>query len=267
MSLKNELIELAEREKSAGFYSDQTIKVALETLPLTHQFTIHSELSDELIDFGKDMLGKGLLRLPYEYTLIYWIQPDGHKGACQVYQGNEPDDIAGLVFSPGSTSNEWQIMGWCFRVGDDVREQDMREAADKSPIRCVSFSPLARTDLSEAEARMVSEWGGWWSSVVLATCSILISKSASIQHIPRPDALNLKRTKLGKRSIDDYHVVRLSHQGGSGSTSANKDRKPSRLHWRRGHIRTLSSGKLVPVSPTIVGTGGKLIAKEYIYKN
>jgi hypothetical protein len=206
-----------------------------------------------------------MLRLPFENTLIYCIQSDGHHGACLVHQPTDnPNDIGGLVFA--SQRKRWEIIGWCFRPPTNFPDAAVVAASIGAHAGCVAFSPLARTELSEFESAMIKEWGGYWVTVVLATCSILLSKHTTKQHVPAPSDLNKIRLAKGKRPIEDSYVIRLPAASRTSTGRDDAHRKPPRLHWRRGHIRTLPTGSMVPIAPTIVGAGDRTLHKEYIFK-
>jgi len=81
-----------------------------------------------------------------------------------------------------------------------------------------------------------------------------------------PDAKLAKaRARGGKAALLDYNVVRLSRTvreavEGPGGTGGGSDRT-HRLHWVRGHLRTLPTGRAVPVKGHMRGDATKALAR------
>lgn len=67
--------------------------------------------------------------------------------------------------------------------------------------------------------------------------------------------LNQKREKRGLPKIMPFHTVYFEVDGKEYSTGgvAQGSSSQKRMHWRRGHIRKLSSGKITHVRPCLVG--------------
>lgn len=93
---------------------------------------------------------------------------------------------------------------------------------------------------------------------------MLMSKGVATEHIAAPDRLNKAREKKGKPRIGDRYLVRLKtgdlysikDDGGEQDISGHVRGSP-RMHWRRGHFRTLLRGtdgeRVVPVAPSLIG--------------
>jgi hypothetical protein len=93
---------------------------------------------------------------------------------------------------------------------------------------------------------------------------MLMSKGVSTEHTPAPDKLNKARKIRGKVPIGETYSVRLgigdkySISTGAGDENiAGHERGSPRMHWRRGHFRTLFRGtdaeRVVPVAPALIG--------------
>ena len=93
---------------------------------------------------------------------------------------------------------------------------------------------------------------------------MLMSKGVETELHPAPDRLNKAREKKGKPIIGDRYSVRIragdaySISTGNGDESiAGHTRGAPRMHWRRGHFRTLYRGseaeRIVPVAPSLIG--------------
>lgn len=77
------------------------------------------------------------------------------------------------------------------------------------------------------------------------------------------------QTKVGSvraaLGYDEYHILTVSGHQEHELTGATRDGRSPREHLRRGHIRTLSSGKTVWVNSCVVNAGktGGRIEKDY----
>lgn len=85
-----------------------------------------------------------------------------------------------------------------------------------------------------------------------------ITKTAT----PPPQKLNKARKAKGQSELSTVVTVRLA--GGPRSSHGSTHASP-RPHWRRGHLRRLSSGKLVPIPPHPV-MGDAPLPQGYIIK-
>ena len=79
-----------------------------------------------------------------------------------------------------------------------------------------------------------------------------------------------KRMKRGLPEIMPFHTVYFDiggrHYNTDGSERNGSHASP-RLHWRRGHIRKMKTGKVAHVRPHLVGTmGTDLTAPKPVYE-
>lgn len=97
--------------------------------------------------------------------------------------------------------------------------------------------------------------------IALALCILLDSRSVDVSapisvrraHGASPSAPPM----VSYRRLTIRHSAG-SHEAGKGSHS------PPRLHWRRGHLRRLRTGAVVPVSPCLVGSAERgVVLKDY----
>lgn len=97
------------------------------------------------------------------------------------------------------------------------------------------------------------------------TCVGLMSlKLASIVTAPPPEKLNKARVRSGKQALSEVVTVRIKDWK-KGDQLGGQHASP-RPHWRRGHVRRISDGKVVLVTPHAV-MGGVDLAKRYEVKN
>ena len=93
---------------------------------------------------------------------------------------------------------------------------------------------------------------------VIALAALMESQHTKTRVQQVGDKLNNKREKRGLPKIMPFHTVyfevdgkEYNTDGTSRGTGAQK-----RMHWRRGHIRHLSNGKVTHVRPCLVGALG-----------
>jgi len=84
---------------------------------------------------------------------------------------------------------------------------------------------------------------------------------------PTPDevAINKKRINKGKKPLIEFRLITVDGRKSESSSTPHGTHASPRLHWRRGHWRTMKkSGKKVWVDPMLVGDekNGKII-KDY----
>jgi hypothetical protein len=89
---------------------------------------------------------------------------------------------------------------------------------------------------------------------------LLCTKYIKKERIDPPTTLNKKRAKRGKPPLHPYTIVRLQdRQSGVGAGRCGSSPRP---HWRRGHIRRLSNGLVVPVAPCLVCADGRVLPPQ-----
>lgn len=267
MSVREDLIAMIREESGKGFYADVMLEAAADSLERSRLFTIHADLADEHIEFGRDLYKQGLLQMPFFDTLIEFIQPDGHRAVCLVRYG-QGEPAGGHVFAFDENARRWTLFAWVFAPPLSIIMSDPTFAlAGRSPDGFVAFPPLNRQDLSDEETSLVQDWAGYWSLVFMATPSILMSKSARRETVTASPKLNAARVRQGKAPIEDRTVIRIGEASAGRNGLVDGDRRPPRMHWRRGHIRRISGDRLIPVAPTIVGADGAAFIKRYLFKN
>ena len=121
----------------------------------------------------------------------------------------------------------------------------------------------------EAQFHYIMAKAALWGLFGAVAC--LSSKSVKQTIVPAPEKLNRARAKRGKLPIYEYRKITIGRGAdaiGSYEGKSVEGRASPRLHWRRGHYRTLPSNVRVPVSPTLVGLSENgFIDKDYIIRN
>jgi len=103
--------------------------------------------------------------------------------------------------------------------------------------------------------------------LVLSGTVALQSKDTATERIEAPTRLNGRRAKRGKPPLFEHRIVRVAPDLSDVLVSGSpRTRRSPRLHWRRGHVRTLHSGGKVSVSPCLVGRGDySFVDHDYRY--
>jgi hypothetical protein len=101
-----------------------------------------------------------------------------------------------------------------------------------------------------------------WTFVAIG---LLSARGVDAPIVSPSKALNAARAKRGRPPIFEYRTIIT---GPTSPTSAGVaiggERRSPRMHWRRGHVRTQSSGVKTMVRPCLVGDlAAGAIAKDY----
>ena len=105
-----------------------------------------------------------------------------------------------------------------------------------------------------------------WHTLVCLSCT-----NISFVKSPAPDKLNKKRIASGKRPLDEYRTIVINNQShkSTESRSTMVDGSPRRLpreHMRRGHIRSMSSGKRIWINNMVIAAGRNRDKVQQTYK-
>lgn len=99
---------------------------------------------------------------------------------------------------------------------------------------------------------------------VIELCNLLECTNIETEAIEAPGKLNKKRIAAGKVPFFEYRVLKIRAAGQKTAETGGGSHASPRLHYRRGHIRRLQSGKKTWVRPHMVGDAAKgHIVKDY----
>lgn len=222
------------------------------------------DLITTALKYGSQLLGDGEmmptqkfehLQLPYPYIFLYgtWFH---YRSSIVMFGGMNPDVMmSAYVFQNiaegGDRGPAWmptlafsQYNRWAYENmgGNRINESDI----DNLIIEITGTGSYLTPDIDKQE-----QFGNAIVAMFTAIYGLLNMKQTITVDVPAPDKLNRKRERQGKEPISAMVQVKLdpkfqirSYQGGTHASP--------RPHWRRGHVRTLSSGKRVAVSPHMV---------------
>jgi len=105
-------------------------------------------------------------------------------------------------------------------------------------------------------------------NVILASLQIFSCNEVEREKVSISETLNKARAKSGKPALRDYILIKLSEESKAKLAQTENGvvtfRKP---HWRRGHLRHIGDGRIVPVCACIVNFNGMIPDKKtYIVK-
>lgn len=96
---------------------------------------------------------------------------------------------------------------------------------------------------------------------------VLSSRGPRMRSMTPDPKVVQRRAREGRSPWTSYSLISLPQQGTSAGNGVDGSHRSSpRQHWRRGHIRHLPSGEVIPIEPCIVGASelGKVIASYHV---
>lgn len=251
---------------------------------------IHAAMEHK--DFALDLYERKLFTLPFPVTAFAFEAKPNNP--VQTYAGPKP---AGgmMVLSQDSDQRISAIM--CTEMRDEngvgmgaipfavvMRAKLSNPSADHTVSVDEESFPLIDDRMMAAMYGSADERGH--DSMRNRLCSnlvgcmgmtvMLMSKGVETEHEPAPDKLNKARAQKGKPPINERYTVRVRTgdtymiASGDGEESiAGHSRGSPRMHWRRGHFRTIYRGeeseRVVPVAPALIGANDRAepIRKAY----
>ena len=279
------------QHKAADFWRNK--RAASYVLHLVRQAvlfdfgTLHAEMAHK--DFSLDLYERKLFALPYPVTAFaFEARPNN---PLQTYAGTRPAG-AMMVLSQDDDQRISAIM--CTEMRDE----------NGTSMGAIPFAIVMRAKLSNLSAdrtidvdeesfpliddQMMAAMYGWadargHDSMRNRLCSnlvgcmgltvMLMSKGVETDRHEAPEKLNRARERKGKPRINERYTVRIStgdvYAVGDGESIAGHARGSPRMHWRRGHFRTIRRGSetelTVPVAPSLIGANDSAepIRKSY----
>lgn len=246
--------------------------------------------SNEHKDFALDLYERQLFGLPFPVTAFafegvpnpsQYIAGQRAAGAMMVLSQDEGRRITAIMCSEMRDPDGRSLGAIPFAI---VLRAKMSDARDSSVKMEEETYPLVDDRMmasmyGSADARGHDTMRNRLCSNLVACMGMtvmLMSKGIETELCAAPAKLNKAREKRGKPCIGDRYTVRIK----AGSLYAIADetgeqdisghvRGSPRLHWRRGHFRTLHRGsereRVVPVAPSLVGANeaAEPIRKSY----
>ena len=256
--------------------------------------------------FTADCITSGLFQPPFDVTLLQWPEPPKgnwryaaalivtlRRDGCATewgrmlqplsdqYQRNGRGTCVAAVFGFGVLSTDKTIpndlLPACFQDLSII--QSWNNSGHTLPL--IDGKPFRDPDLEHICALSIFSPGipealdatkrdaGITFRNVLYYMGVLSSRGPSARTIAPDPRVASKRLREGRSPWISYSLISIPQYAGAIGTRSGATvigRQPPRQHWRRGHIRTLASGKLTAVCPCLVGASelGKVIASYHI---
>lgn len=271
------------RNKRAASYVLHLVRQAV----LFEFGAIHADMAHK--DFALDLYERKLFGLPFPVTAFSFEAKPNNP--LQTYAGTRPAG-AMMVLSQDDDQRISAIM--CTEMRDEngasmgaipfaivLRARLSNAAADHTVSVDEESFPLVDDRMMAAMYGSADEHGH--DSMRNRLCSnlvgcmgmavMLMSKGVETERHAAPDKLNKIRDRKGKPRIAERYVVRIGagdvYAIGDGESISGHMRGSPRMHWRRGHFRTIRRGSdaeiVVPVAPALIGANDRAepIRKSY----
>lgn len=273
------LEDMARVEKAAG--DELRTKFHVETWNDARnclQMAVHFDFGAaaplaEHVEFGADMMDRGLFRLPFG-VVFYTSQalPETALLATIENPTQSGMDLTVLIISPALLRNSGAMLHiplMVVKVGGLSWDNARIEwgCATKNPAFQRSTGALLDEKHWESASLKASRF-------VVGATAMLMSKDIETRIEPAPAKLNAIRARKGRRPVGERRIVKVKPQHQAAYARAADDQRAGRtsprMHLRRGHFRTLRHerfgvGRVIPVAPSIVNGNddAQPLAKTY----
>lgn len=234
--------------------------------------------SEEHVDFGLDLLSRGVFSLPFPTCFFTWRSADRAQGVIVGSNALAYGNPYWSLITVGTCVLDGQVWETGFRVPYQVCLLDKADPMNSSaPIAPVLIGGENRQRNGEPVGDDVRyARAGQSMRFICGAISMLMSRDVSTRIEPVPMKLNAQRERKGKPPIGEAHVIKVNasverHYREAGERF--RTHASPKMHWRRGHFRTLHRGdenqRIVPVAPSLVGANDSarvLAPKEYVVR-
>lgn len=233
------------------------------------------------IDFGLDLLERGLFKLPFPVVAYGFQRQTSHivlkdaskvrGGMCVLYQGD--DNKLSMISCNEIVGHDGRTMGavpvallrnvTLKKTGD--KQADVTHDADAIVSDKVLTAMYGGTPQHAYDQMCHRHSSNLLQCVGLTV--MLMSRGVDATKIEAPAKLNKSRAAKGKPVIPDRYVVSIKPGDVYAIDSDDGDqhidghrRGTVRVHWRRGHFRCLNRGteaeRHIPVAPSLIAANG-----------
>jgi hypothetical protein len=144
----------------------------------------------------------------------------------------------------------------------------LKDYAWKALLQDKYFQPITFNDNMRKAGMDVERLLQVVYHAVAGQVAMLSSREIEQKIIPAPAKLNRQRAKKGRLPIGERRIIRLrpGFVASGGSIKGDGSRASPRMHWRRGHMRRLADGRIIPIPPTLINAaeGVEIRPKDYV---
>lgn len=206
---------------------------------------------EALHKYSCDLIEHDMFRLPYP-TVYYSYEFSGITGILATQTGPRTFEL--YMFA--ARKNPFMIGLVVAGQVEFVLEPDGKVAnfylRTKKLFQHLSVEPM----VEDVDVKIVEEGGRF----LIALTALMQSNHTRTRKHDVGLKLNQKREKRGLAPIMPYHTVYFEvggkNYGANGVAHGGGCHASPRMHWRRGHVRKLESGKIAHVRPHLVGGAG-----------
>lgn len=220
-----------------------------------HTENFSPELAENLAEYANELFKHDLFTLPYNPVYYSWAKHEQKYGVFILQEEDRPLDLKILFFFAERNPFIFAGMG-TIEYRHDTVNTDVRLGMANIDGGTSYLDKRIKFVSDEAEEILYKTMAA--HAVILT--SLLQSTHTKTRKVEYSDKLNKKRAKRGLPAIMPYHTVYFEVGGKNYNTDgtevgSGKHASP-KMHWRRGHVRKLASGKLTHVRPCLVNSMG-----------
>ena len=234
--LKKSLTEYQSYDKSACFDFGNIEKIPLDTL-------------EQISKYALELLQNKMFVLPYNPVYYSWDTGEDQFGVYVVQKENDSFDT--IFFFAEKRPFEFVGTG----ILDDTVEASEKGAYHNLRGEVMWMSPKKKMISKEGEKELM-QYVSTYTIVLTALMQSTHTRTRKNEVSPKQ---NKSRAKRNLPAIMPFHTVYFE-VGGKRYSSDGRElggtHASPKLHWRRGHVRKLASGKMTHVRPCLVGAMG-----------
>lgn len=227
-----------------------------EVIDRAHKFEARYESvidNEDLHQTAIELWRAGILRPPYPetYVEIEFPKEAGYRPAIICRHNAAINETVLRFFAYWPKDRIWTDTGLAFRSNYAASPPEgIVYVADSSAYRDNSWS-FNRDMVAHGQANFMT------------LCCFMSTKHSRLSPVEAPEKLNRQREKRGVSPVYSHYRIDLSPEIAERATGDGTHASP-RLHWRRGHVRTLPTGSKVGVKPHLVGLAERgFVSKDY----
>lgn len=205
------------------------------------------------IDFSNELWDERIAPIPHDE---FWISWDQKIGSEIVHMAAHCERVAG---ADGKTASLYVRTMFENKKRDGVIFVNQHGQKDLGNHELVLVS-----DMKNESTKGLADIG---FEVAAALIGALATPQAIRREEPAPHKLNKQRVQKGRTPIGPMIVIDVRASQQVAATKRGEGSYTVRPHWRRGHIRHLQDGRLIPIPPCCVNMeSGIPLKPEYVVK-